>query len=59
VPAGAACNASFQGMTAVCWDNVNYRNYIVGGVFCTYKNMPAASCTGGGNPGYMYECVYE
>ena len=42
-PDGAKCTATFKGFTAVCW-NQN----------CTYKNIPTASCTGGGSPGRMY-----
>jgi hypothetical protein len=44
-PAVARCNAVFNGYTAVCWSGN-----------CTYKNVPAGSCTGGANPGRMYIC---
>ena len=44
-PDPARCTAAFQGFTAVCWQGN-----------CTYKNIPAASCTGGASPGRMYVC---
>jgi len=59
IPAGEACSATFTGMTAVCWDGVNYKNFGSSNQFCTYKDLPPSTCTGGSNPGYMYECVYE
>jgi len=45
IPAKGRCNAAFSGYTAVCWSGN-----------CTYKNVPAGSCTGGVNPGKMYTC---
>ena len=44
-PDPSRCNASTAGLTAICWGN-----------WCTYKNIRAASCTGGGSPGNMYTC---
>jgi hypothetical protein len=44
-PEAAKCDASFAGMTAVCWTSG-----------CTYKNVATAACTGGANPGQMYTC---
>jgi len=45
VPAAERCEGSSYAYTAVCWSGD-----------CTYKNVPAGSCTGGANPGKMYIC---
>ncbi|MCK6685526.1 MAG: hypothetical protein L6R30_24265 [Thermoanaerobaculia bacterium] len=44
-PEANRCSPATAGLTAVCW-----------GSWCTYKNVPAGSCTGGANPGRMYTC---
>lgn len=50
-------NQAREGYTAVCWDGGTYRNS--GRVFCTYKNVSPQVCTGGGNPGVMYQAVLQ
>jgi hypothetical protein len=44
-PDPSRCTAQFAGFTAVCWDTS-----------CTYKILPAASCTGGARPERKYTC---
>jgi hypothetical protein len=58
-PDPSLCNAATSGTTAVCWDGVTYSNGAPCGstAWCTYKSIDAASCTGGINPGYLYECI--
>lgn len=42
--------------TAVCWDGKQYSNLNMPGVaFCTYKSVTQQQCSGGRNPGVMYE----
>lgn len=54
-PDAGKCNSETVGTVAVCWDGKKYAN---GGTcqWCTYKSKAAQPCTGGGNPGYAYEC---
>ena len=60
VPDNSRCDASMLGKSSVCWDVTNYANhYYPTDVFCTYKSTDATSCLGGGNPGYLYQCVFE
>jgi hypothetical protein len=44
---------------AICWDGKKYNNAFTrsGQAFCTYKTIPAAQCSGGGNPGVKYSAV--
>ena len=56
-PDNAKCNASFVGKTAVCWDGSSQKHYGSKNVWCTYKNINADVCTGGGSPGHKYVCV--
>jgi len=55
-PDAALCNQSFSGKTAVCWDGTTMKHWGSDKPQCTYKDINPASCTGGGSPGYMYEC---
>lgn len=49
-----------RGRTAVCWDNVYYKNSAEPGrVFCTYKNLHWSKCSGGTNVGVMYAGVED
>jgi len=58
-PDPSLCNGATTGTTAVCWDGVTYSNGAPCGssAWCTYKAIDAPSCTGGGSPGYLYECI--
>jgi len=56
-PDAERCTTAFKGMTAVCWDGNNLRHYGSDKPQCTYKNVHVKNCTGGGSPGYMYECT--
>ena len=60
-PEPALCTTALKGKTAVCWDGGKFpagaaAECIGTQTWCTYKNIAAASCTGGGNPGIVYEC---
>jgi hypothetical protein len=57
-PDPARCNAGTLGLTAVNWDGISYFNGGGSHPWWTYKTTPAASCSGGGAPGLLYECVY-
>ena len=46
-----------MGQAAVCWDGVQQKHHNFGHAACTYKRTAAASCSGGGNPGFLYECA--
>jgi len=56
-PVAQNCGASTVGNTAVCWDGKTYPHFESPTPECTYKNIAAASCTGGGSPGYRYSCM--
>jgi uncharacterized protein (TIGR03437 family) len=51
-PDPAKCTSAFNGYTAVCWPGSSSW----GPNSCTYKNISAASCTGGAHPGSLYRC---
>jgi uncharacterized protein (TIGR03437 family) len=51
-PDPAKCTSAFNGDTAVCWSSSS--SY--GPNTCTYKNISAASCTGGSHPASLYRC---
>ena len=57
-PDPSRCNAGALGRSAVNWDGITWFNG--GGVhpWWTYKVTQAASCSGGGAPGRLFECVY-
>lgn len=57
-PSPARCTKANSGQSAVCWDDVTHANKGCGKrkVWCTYKKTLASKCTGGGNPGFLYEC---
>ena len=57
MPDTGRCSSSSKGMTAVCWDGRSFKHYGSDKPQCTYKNVNAKSCKGGGSPGHMYECV--
>lgn len=41
---------------AVCWDGKQYNNQtMLGASFCTYKSVTQQQCSGGANPGVIYE----
>jgi hypothetical protein len=46
VPEAGKCDASFAGLTAVCWTTG-----------CSYKSVATTACTGGATPGQMYTCM--
>jgi len=51
-PDPAKCTSAFNGDTAVCWSSSSSYSPNT----CTYKNISAASCTGGSHPGSLYRC---
>ena len=51
-PDPTKCTSAFNGFTAVCWSSTS--SYAPN--TCTYKNIAAASCTGGSHPGSLYRC---
>lgn len=55
VPDNNLCRSKNAGQTAVCWDNQNKR-HTNGKTWCTYKDVIATTCSGGSNPGFLYEC---
>ena len=60
VPDNSRCDVSMPGKLSVCRDVTNYANHhYPSDVICTYKSTDAMSCSGGGNPGYLYQCVFE
>jgi hypothetical protein len=63
LPDDSRCGASSAAVTAVCWDDAlphSSGDQCEGsGQFCTYKTTAAANCSGGSNPGYLYECVRQ
>jgi hypothetical protein len=50
-------NKCTPGRTAVCWDQQLFRNSNVAEPWCTYKDIPAASCVRGTAPGRVFECA--
>jgi len=52
----AKCTPQTAGRVAVCWNGVTYKNPSRAGAWCTYKTVPLVRCTGGSNPGYLFEC---
>jgi len=59
MPKPDLCNASFLNRTAVCWDGASMKHGGSDKPQCTYKDVAPDGCTGGGSPGYMYQCVYR
>jgi hypothetical protein len=59
VPDPGRCTAQTRGLVAVCWDGITFSNRFAppGQRWCTYKSVGTAACTGGTNPGFLYECV--
>jgi len=62
IPDPTRCGAGLPAKSAVCWNGTTFRNHNIecsgpDSAWCTYKTTPADSCTGGAQPGVLYECV--
>ncbi|HEY3450023.1 MAG TPA: hypothetical protein VGK67_26965 [Myxococcales bacterium] len=56
-PALERCDAGTAGLSAVCWDGAQQKHWGSDKPVCAYKRLTPAGCTGGGSPGFLYECV--
>jgi hypothetical protein len=54
-PDPARCTPATAGTASVCWGT--YPPHSNGFVGCTYNNVAPSQCTGGNNPGYLFECL--